>query len=58
MARGWEFQIYEEEELYNPSSKIKGADQCTTDLRLSFAYAKIRFSQNEAGQGGVGWGGA
>ena len=52
MARGLKFRIYVEEELYYPYSENKGADQlcsyCAADLRLFFAYAKSRFSHEEA----------
>ena len=38
--------------MYYPYSENKGADQlrsyCAADLRLVFAYSKIRFSNDEA----------
>ena len=44
MARGAKFCIYEEEVLYYPSSKNKGADQLCSyrevDLRLCFRMCK------------------
>ena len=45
MARGWKFRIKEEEELYYPSSEIKGADQLRgdreADLRLCFRLCRL-----------------
>ena len=45
MARGWKFQIQEEEELYYPCSENKGADQlrsyCEADLRLCFRLCRL-----------------
>ena len=44
MARRLKFLIYEEEELYNPCSENKGADQlcskCRADMRLCFCIGK------------------
>ena len=48
------FRIEQEEESDYPCSENKGADHdqlcsyCTADLRLCFAYAKIRFSHEVA----------
>ena len=53
LARSLKFWISEEEKLYNPSSKNKGADQlrsyCKADLRLCFYHMKkIWFSHDAA----------
>ena len=60
MARVLKFRFYEEEGLYYPCSENKDADQLRgyreADLRVTaklicvfvFAYAKSRFSHNEA----------
>ena len=52
MARGLKFQINIVEELYYPYSENKGADQLRSNAQLIcvfvFAYAKSRFSHNEA----------
>ena len=48
MARGLKFRIWEDEGLYYPCSKNKGADQMrghrAADLRLCFHMRKDRFS--------------
>ena len=45
IAKRLKFRIYEEEEVYCPCIKNKGADQlcsyCTADLRLCFRIGKI-----------------
>ena len=52
MARGLKFRTLEVEGLYYLYSQNKGADQLAgyheADLRLLFAYAKIRFSHDVA----------
>ena len=52
MARGLKFRIWVEEVLYYPGCKNKGVDQLRgyseADLRLVFAYAKSRFSNDTA----------
>ena len=51
-ARSLKFPILEEEKLYYPCSKNKGADQlcCEADLCLCFRIGKIWFSQDAAQQ--------
>ena len=50
MARSLNFQIYEGEEFYYPSSKNKGADQLCSCTKLIcifvFAQAKVWFSHD------------
>ena len=52
MARGLKFRIKQVKGLYYPCSENKGADQLSGPAKLIcvfvFAYAKSRFSHNEA----------
>ena len=45
MIKGWKFWIWKEEELHNPCSENKGADQlrsyCEADLRLCFRLSRL-----------------
>ena len=49
MARGWQFGIYKEGELYNLCSENKGADQLVKLISVFvFAHAKCLFSYGMA----------